>query len=457
VIQETVINAGPTLYCGSLQFQWRDLDIFVACVFGGFWYGSSLHDLELAMAETATIFTLHRNIREELRPELSNKTAVPTVEADVRTFKFFESCVLRTSMLQATDARDKIYALTGLIRAFTIANNLEVDIPTKADYKAPISNVFEEFTMLILYATRSLDIWSYIIDESARRPDVSVPSWVPQPYQPSAGIMWNLLGRHQSHHFHASSLSRSTLEPAVINFDFDTQIAQTQGVMVDIVDEVAIFTDNDISPCLRLLLNLPRHYLDGKDIQDVWWRTLIADQTMLASPAPESLQLACKNFLIYQSLVFRNTLLRDSRINDLHAYLKPFKQIEAQMPHPAIPTTQEIALSMLDALTNSDAGAKKAEEARASFREFVPLLNPKITGQAGRALFRTRRGDIGLCPHSTREGDEVWLLRGAKVFFMFRKIGPKLHKMMGESYVHGLMQGQFLKPGFQNWDSIFIK
>lgn len=465
VIQETVLNAGPTLYCGSLQFQWRDLDIFVACVFGGFWYGSNLRDLELSMTETATIFTLHRNIREELRPELSNETVVPATKADVRTFKFFEDCVLRTSMLQATDARDKIYALTGLIRAFTIANNLEVDIPTKADYEAPISKVFREFTMLILYTTRSLDIWSYVIDESARRPDVSVPSWVPQLYQPSAGIMWNLIGMHQSHHFHASSLSRSTLEPAVIDFDFDTQTAQTQGVMVDTVDEVALFTDNDISPCLRLLLNLPKHYLDGKEIQDVWWRTLIADQTMLAYPAPESLQLACKNFLIYQSLVFRNALLRDGRINDLHAYLEPFKQIEAQMPHPAIPTTQEIALIMFDALRDSDAGAKKAAEARASFEEFVPLLNPKITGQAGRALFRTRRDYIGLCPHSTRAGDEVWLLRGAKVFFNFRKIGSKLHKMMGESYVHGLMQGlflkhvtpQFLEPGFQDWDSIFIK
>lgn len=158
VIQETVINAGPTLYCGSFQFQWRDLDIFVACVFGGFWYGSSLHDLELPMIETATIFTLHRNIREQLRPELSDETVVPAMEAKVRTFKFFEDCVLRTSMLQVTDARDKIYALTGLIRAFTIANNLEVDIPTKADYEAPISKVFREFTMLILYATRSLDI-----------------------------------------------------------------------------------------------------------------------------------------------------------------------------------------------------------------------------------------------------------------------------------------------------------
>ncbi|KAI3326825.1 heterokaryon incompatibility protein-domain-containing protein [Xylariaceae sp. AK1471] len=301
VIHETIINTGPTLYCGL-----------------------SLPDLELSMTEMATIFTLHRNIREELRPELSDGTVVPTVEADVRTFKFFEDRVIRTSMLQATDARDKIYSLTGLIRAYTIANDLGVDIPTKADYEAPISKVFREFTMLILYATRSLDIWSYVIDKSARRPDVSAPSWVPQLYQPSAGIMWNLM------------------------------------------------------TC-------------GERIQDVWWRTLIADQTMLAYPAPD------------------------------------------------------------------EAGAKKADEARTSFREFVPLLNPKITGQASLALFRTRRGYIGLCPHSTREGDEVWLLKGAKVSFIFRKVGPKLHEMMGESYVHGLMQGQFLEPGSQNWDSIFIK
>ncbi|KAH7377814.1 heterokaryon incompatibility protein-domain-containing protein [Pyrenochaeta sp. MPI-SDFR-AT-0127] len=80
-----------------------------------------------------------------------------------------------------------------------------------------------------------------------------------------------------------------------------------------------------------------------------------------------------------------------------------------------------------------------------------------------RRVARTGNGYLGLVPDSSRVGDAVWLLQGAKVPFILRRAeGNKSQKrtnggdsgsgdceedggqweVMGESYVHGVMQGE---------------
>lgn len=87
---------------------------------------------------------------------------------------------------------------------------------------------------------------------------------------------------------------------------------------------------------------------------------------------------------------------------------------------------------------------------------------------ASRCLYRTKRGYIGLGPEETNPGDEVWLIAGARTPFILRKpdkkkpmkgkwllslrnsfhFGPgrgdaEEHRVfVGESYVHGLMDGE---------------
>jgi hypothetical protein len=60
----------------------------------------------------------------------------------------------------------------------------------------------------------------------------------------------------------------------------------------------------------------------------------------------------------------------------------------------------------------------------------------------GMNLFTTANKGFGKGPLSTRRGDEVWILRGGKVPYVLRPLGNATYKLVGEAYMHGIMQGE---------------
>lgn len=60
----------------------------------------------------------------------------------------------------------------------------------------------------------------------------------------------------------------------------------------------------------------------------------------------------------------------------------------------------------------------------------------------GRAFFCTFSGYLGLGPALLQEGDEVWLAMGAKMPFVFRRVGVGIFKILGQTYLHGVMRGE---------------
>jgi hypothetical protein len=60
--------------------------------------------------------------------------------------------------------------------------------------------------------------------------------------------------------------------------------------------------------------------------------------------------------------------------------------------------------------------------------------------------FVTNRGYIGVGPGAMHEGDEIVILDGSAVPSLLRlveaKDGARRYKLVGECYVHGLMQGE---------------
>ncbi|KAK5657592.1 hypothetical protein OQA88_3167 [Cercophora sp. LCS_1] len=63
---------------------------------------------------------------------------------------------------------------------------------------------------------------------------------------------------------------------------------------------------------------------------------------------------------------------------------------------------------------------------------------------AGRCMLLTEQGFAGLGPKSTSPDgvDQVWLLRGASVPFILRPVGGNLFRVVGESYICGIMGGE---------------
>ncbi|PTB62266.1 HET-domain-containing protein [Trichoderma citrinoviride] len=88
-----------------------------------------------------------------------------------------------------------------------------------------------------------------------------------------------------------------------------------------------------------------------------------------------------------------------------------------------------------------------------------PSLVPQDTLPAGiekyalgRRFFITKKGYFGLGPQKARAGDRIAVLFGSGVSFVLRRChtaeGKRVWRIVGESYVHGIMQGEVI----QKWE-----
>jgi hypothetical protein len=85
----------------------------------------------------------------------------------------------------------------------------------------------------------------------------------------------------------------------------------------------------------------------------------------------------------------------------------------------------------------------------------VQVLGSMPVAQLGRRLFVTKTGYIGIGPSTIQEGDEIWVVATCKVPLIVRKcdedeaitrfaedIVYPLYTLVGDSYVHGVMDGE---------------
>lgn len=72
----------------------------------------------------------------------------------------------------------------------------------------------------------------------------------------------------------------------------------------------------------------------------------------------------------------------------------------------------------------------------------LPFSRQLGTIFASKRLIATIRGYVGAVPTSTRSGDLVSVLPGARVPFILRARSDGKFKLVGEAYVHGIMQGE---------------
>ncbi|KAI0458578.1 hypothetical protein F5B21DRAFT_500471 [Xylaria acuta] len=78
------------------------------------------------------------------------------------------------------------------------------------------------------------------------------------------------------------------------------------------------------------------------------------------------------------------------------------------------------------------------------------LTAEAFSSRLGDAVFcGTERRYVGLVPDAAREGDQICLLHGGRVPFLLRPKANGVYRLVGEAYIHGIMQGQAFRQVFQ--------
>jgi hypothetical protein len=326
--------------------------------------------------------------------------------------------------LGATDPKDKIYALLGLATRATRSNIIP-------DYSKPVSQVFAEATHFLLNSKNSLNPLSQWKNRSDVPFEHSLPSWVPnwsrKPIE-AVDLPKNI--------YKATKGVQAELHPSPWN------ILRLDAILLDQVDHVSeLFqfntiedTRSSLDQLVRMLESVRPKYkkscalsIDPRKSDSIW-RTLITDcitaeDLSQVHPAPAELSRLFE-ILLYgpgdDPRPWRSTASSDGYLD--------IPTLRLNSPRPSIPKSFGLYKNPTDRLENY----------------LKPYLRRLWYFDKSR-LFVTSSGRVGMAHSNVKAGDRIALLTGADTPFVLRpKEAKESFLLVGNAYVHGIMQGEAL-------------
>ncbi|KAI0861412.1 HET-domain-containing protein [Xylaria cubensis] len=331
---------------------------------------------------------------------------------DRRSDKSFCQIISHIRYRQATDPRDKVYGLLGMVDD---ADSILID------YNSPAEIVYEESTRRIISKTRNLDIFVHVVRDpnrsrfsgraNSRLP--SLPSWVPDwdasfdtVHNQSHGVVFRLRSLRLfnacgSRHF--SVLTNSTEQGSL----------WVSGITVDVVARISPMTystgnKTKVIRSWRVMTGVEeepdRPYPTGGTILDAFWRTLCFDTSTSVDSSQSGLR--------YQRAVPHDRVIHDTFwfISLLSLYGRPKHDRlcgEFQDNLGANVFSQRVNRTILD-----------------------------------RRFFLSEKGYIGLAPDNVNEGDMICVLAGGRLPLILRDASTTSKRLVGDAYVHGIMDGE---------------
>jgi hypothetical protein len=130
------------------------------------------------------------------------------------------------------------------------------------------------------------------------------------------------------------------------------------------------------------------------------WRTLVADRGPNGSDAPVFYRRTCR--YVFKQSGFNSSINIEQLLNSI-----------------TLPSAQEFLKRVQEVVWN-------------------------------RQLIKTKRGDLGLAPEMAEKGDLVCILYGCSVPVIIRELGAGNHELIGECYIHGMMDGKAMEVQASN-------
>jgi len=200
-------------------------------------------------------------------------------------------------------------------------------------------------------------------------------------------------------------------------------------------------------------------YPNGEFGPDVFCKTLIADNDgqWRQAPAPET-------FVPSLSMCL-------ARLFVLHAWeiaTATGTALNVEVPRERFSRTISTIMDMVNQASPDWLHSPPLE---ALPGEILAAKDAFVLASLNRKFFVTRRGYMGIGPKDMWLDDEVHVLSGTSVPFVMRKVtggadastvdlvaedGLALYRMIGECYVHGIMQGEATRKEDAEWENICV-
>jgi Heterokaryon incompatibility protein (HET) len=482
VVQEVSLAREIEMYCGGVKLDWEKVrslwnlvrkhaTILETCA-SPFDRGTEYRMGSHAMAMHALRSICCNGGPDAFMITASGEQALLFGERDrttpqQRLFGFMDYALTKVRQLGATDPRDKVFCVFGLVNRF-LPPGMGLSMP---EYKlTPVPSVFYSISYLLAERAPTLSVLSRVEDRALT--DLQGPSWVPD-YS-----IANLSGRHIAT-FPVSTDALSVWKPTLSRRYVVGQKLNLKGTKVDVVADMAPLPDLPsgeladpvyISSVLRLCCHAKPFYYCGQGVMEMLSRTLTLNQSDF-DHAPRDGYLSCmQRFLCYfiaeahvlgmrsdgrkPMVEFVNGRLVENVIHKamlaMRVDLEKLAEAEPKDWSDVMQMQKELAPALLTP-------EERTWLWKDSKHDYPPGIVGKVKGSTldmltavhesgalGRRLFLTQRGYLGLGPASLKVGEQVWLLSGGSVPYCLVKTsrcGSDEWGLRGEVYLHGFMDG----------------
>ena len=432
VVQEIALATDVLLVCGSREIDWTT---FCLAVETGLAY--EVWEVMMFGIMDTDAFKHYKSMTTILR-------AIP---ADTPGDRLLE-LLIHLREHEATDERDKVFSVLGLLDT-----SLE-DLGVLPDYQDTSLNIFKNTAVSIIQNSKNLDVLGVCSTiqfwDSSRALPSWVPNWrydewIPQPFRTDA------LGNNRR-----TSSSRGTkASPAFLG---DQDILVLSGHPIDSIaaftevlrpmDDSAFDSDTDYdTDSMRSILKSL-----GKDAEMAYseltkliphlstfikWEAFAKVGDRSSRKGPTWAEIAEAETMYWQ------TLCAGCMPNGLAATETLYREWYASLG----PIRSLVRLHM-------DKYAARSVFKPVGFVSYLratweryPEFAQLLAHAKGRRLARTQRGRLCLVPADVEEGDAVVLVEGGRVPLAIRydraeQEGSHTWKLVGECYVHGVMDGE---------------
>ncbi|ORY08964.1 heterokaryon incompatibility protein-domain-containing protein [Clohesyomyces aquaticus] len=433
VIQETVLSRKATVHFGMLSAPWS---MFARAASN---FARERHSLCLDLAGTLRghdILTQFSDLVLQIHDtRLHHQASVKDVTLLSLLWKF--------RPLEASDKRDKVFALLGL------TTDWQGMPPLSPDYSADVGAVFVQTAIRNILMSASLSVLSGDLEATLNRKRLTdIPSWVMDWALPCLPVE---IERVQSQKMYNASGGRTS----EVSFHHRHSILHVQGLLVDqviAVGDVSRHTQiSDTCAVIRQWNLLAMafeekrgNYPSGCSYYDAFWRTLVGNLVQMASVA--------------NSIDGKQTAYRKTTAEDTEAFR---------------------AWRMWSRCISRDTIGRTASFTQRDLDEGISSIHYALkTATTSRRFFLTRSGYMGVGPKTTQPGDKLYVLENSKVPFLVRPhsvlncngglsmmlIEPaggdagglsnccfnahSCHRLVGDCFAYGLMDGEaFERPG----------